>query len=983
MTMGKVGEAVGDTEAVPGYRFDYELNAWTDHGQPVSTRTVVRRHHATDTTIPLPERDDTFETVEYSDGFGRLIQTRTQAEDELYGDADFGNGVLPLDQSTPPGAVVGRRRSGGDPANVIVSGWQTFDNKGRVVEKYEPFFSTGFAYDPPADHQRGRKAVLIYDAMGRVVRTICPDGSEQRAIYGVPTTLSDPDQSTPTPWETWSYDANDLAPTSHHPNLTLANGTPLPLADRAAQAHHWTPSSFETDALGRIVLAVSRNRLPAEAPNQPLPPIEEIRTTSTYDVRGLLTSSTDGLGRTAFHYRYDCAGHVLRVESIDAGVRRMTFDAMGKEIENRSENGALALRAFDSLHRPVRLWARDNADAPTMLKQRMEYGDAGDPDQPAAERNAARAANILRQLVRHHDGAGLASLIAVDFAGNVIERARRVIADAPLLAAFEGGSASGWQITPFVADWDAGPQGSLADRESALLEAADNRSSASYDALGQVLELRFPRDVEGRRRSLRARYSRVGGLRQVLLDDAVFVERIGYDAKGQRNFIAYGNGLMTCYGYDPETFRLRRLRSERYDLNAQGHFVPNGQVLQDFGYHYDLIGNLVAINDRAPGSGVLNNPEAGSVPDPALAQLLASGDAFSRRFDYDAAYRLIRATGREHDMPQAGIPWEDQPRGTDLTRARICTERYAHDAAGNLLQLARRSGPDAFTRDFAIDPDSNRLLRLAIGSQDIAYVHDRNGNVLSEGGARQFDWGSGDLLKAYRTQTPGAEPSVHAQYLYDAAGQRVKKLVRKQGGQVEVTHYFDGLFEHHRWSGAGASGENNHLHVMDDAQRVAMVRVGAAHPQDPAPSVQFTLGDHLGSSNVVADESGAMVNREEFTPFGETSFGSFARKRYRFNGRERDEESGLAYHGARYYAPGLARWASCDPAGQAPGLNMFAYALNNPGPAWSIPMGASRSASPRTRKGITCCLTRRSRSSTRSRRPTISTSLIATASRTR
>ena len=46
------------------------------------------------------------------------------------------------------------------------------------------------------------------------------------------------------------------------------------------------------------------------------------------------------------------------------------------------------------------------------------------------------------------------------------------------------------------------------------------------------------------------------------------------------------------------------------------------------------------------------------------------------------------------------------------------------------------------------------------------------------------------------------------------------------------------------------------------------------HPQDRGPAVQHSLGDHLHSSNVVADSGGAMVNREEFTPYGETSFGS-------------------------------------------------------------------------------------------------------------
>ena len=96
------------------------------------------------------------------------------------------------------------------------------------------------------------------------------------------------------------------------------------------------------------------------------------------------------------------------------------------------------------------------------------------------------------------------------------------------------------------------------------------------------------------------------------------------------------------------------------------------------------------------------------------------------------------------------------------------------------------------------------------------------------------------------------------------------------------------------------------------------------------PAVQFHLGDHLGSSNVVVDSGGALINREEFTPYGETSFGSFARKRYRFTGKERDEESGLSYHGARYYAPGKTRWVSCDPIGVAGGVNSYTYVHDNP-----------------------------------------------------
>jgi len=53
-------------------------------------------------------------------------------------------------------------------------------------------------------------------------------------------------------------------------------------------------------------------------------------------------------------------------------------------------------------------------------------------------------------------------------------------------------------------------------------------------------------------------------------------------------------------------------------------------------------------------------------------------------------------------------------------------------------------------------------------------------------------------------------------------------------------------------------------------------------------------------------------------------------KRYRFTGKERDEESGLYYHGARYYAAWLGRWLSADPRGMVDGTNVFAYARDNP-----------------------------------------------------
>ena len=81
------------------------------------------------------------------------------------------------------------------------------------------------------------------------------------------------------------------------------------------------------------------------------------------------------------------------------------------------------------------------------------------------------------------------------------------------------------------------------------------------------------------------------------------------------------------------------------------------------------------------------------------------------------------------------------------------------------------------------------------------------------------------------------------------------------------------------------------------------------------------------------EPNGTLVCREEYLPYGETSLGGVERNSYRFTGRERHEDSGLSYHGNRWYAPWLGRWTSCDPlppAKPGDGANQYAYVRGNP-----------------------------------------------------
>lgn len=884
--MGKTGEDVGDTLDEPSVRLVYDFNAFAERGQPTSVRIIKRMHHVTQNDVPAAERDATIETIEYSDGFGRLVQVRAQAEDIVF------DVQLPLDQSIAPGNAVGEVRNPEAPPRVVVSGWQVYDNKGRIVEEYEPFFANGWDYLPPSSEQLGQKVVTFYDPLGQVVRTFNPNGSEERVVFGIPLALNTPESFRPTPWERYTYDANDNAERTHS----------------TGDSAHWnTPTSVVIDALGRVVITVSRNGANPET--------DWLVTRSTYDIRGNLLTVTDAHGQVAFRCHYDLADNQLRIENYDAGIHRVVLDALGNEVERRDSKGALVLERYDQLVRPSHAWGRDSAKGKVTLRTRQIYGDS--PESGHSEKQA-RAANLLGRLFQSYDEAGRVQVDVYDFKGNVLEKQRQVISDTNILSVFPKADdpKPNWQIAAFQINWQP-PKGSTLDKHaSALLDPTRYQTSASYDALNRVIAMQYPQDVEGKRKELRPRYNNAALLEGVTLDGATFVERIAYNARGQRTLIAYGNGVMTRYAYDPQTFRLTRMCSERYTNPEELFYHPVGAPVQDYGYTYDLVGNITRIHDRTPESGIPNST--------------MGINALDRNFSYDPLYRLRTATGRECALPDTTPPWNNQPRCADLTRTRGYIEKYRYDPLGNLLEMRHHTNGKSFVREFILAAGGNRLQTLISGETKYGYSYDANGNLLGEDSSRHFEWNYSDQLKVFRTQVGTAEPSVHAHYFYGVGGQRVKKLVRKQGGQVDITIYIDGVFEHHRLISAKTIIENSILHVMDDQQRIATVRVGNPFSDDSTPAVKYHIADHLGSSNLVIGQTGSLINREEYTPYGETSVGSFAKKRYRYTGKERDEESGLSYHGVRYYAPWLARWANCDPAGMVDGLNIYRYGRNNP-----------------------------------------------------
>jgi RHS repeat-associated protein len=873
-------DGTGDTAAKPGTKFTYDFDAYDStrgdpEPQPISVHTVRRIWHASD-----GRGDDTFETREYSDGFGRLIQRRADADELAFGQNGGDVGL------SAPGPAQGTTVTD----RVLVSGWQIYDNKGNVIEKYEPFFSVGWDFQAAADARKGQRALLRYDALGRPTRTVVPDGAEQRIVYGIPPDVTDPGTFHASPWESYTYDENDLAPVSKGPGGAA-------LTARAPAAHHYTPRSDLRDAFGRGIATVQRLGADLHL------------TRSTFDVRGNLVSIIDPLGREAVRYAYDLLGRRLRSDGIDCGLKTSVPNAQGTVVEERQATGAVTLRVYDAVHRMVETYARDGPAGAVTLRERVTHGDT-------LARAAALAGRLRGRPVKRYDEAGLKQIDLYDLFGRV-EESRRFPVDDPTLAA-------GW-----TADWDT-------PGADSVLEQSPYELSSRYNALGHPVQLDCPQDVTGGRSSIEMSYGRGGLLRTVSLDGAEYVTEIAYDALGRRVLIAYGNGVMTRYAYDPESFQLTRLVSEPFTRTGN-KFTSSGTRLQDLSYEYDLMGNPVRIGDATAGCGVAAGPEG--------------ADALRREFDYDALYRLVGASGRECKPPNTncgafpapydpGPPVPNQSNAPSVTR--LYSETYDYDPAGNLL-TTKHSLPSApgnewvrvhalggqAAADWASAP-SNHLTSVTQGGTTTSNQYDASGNLIKQNTESSFTWDHAGRLSIFENRPAGAAlPSKEARYLYDSDGRRVKKWVRFGGtGSGESTTYIADMFEHFRDVDAGFA--NNRVHVKDSRERVALVRRGPAYGKDAGPEIQYHLGDHLGSSSVVLRDDRAWVNREEYTPFGDTCFGGFARKRYRHAGKERDEETGLYYYGARYYAPWQSRWVSCDPGGPIDSLNLYVYVRNDP-----------------------------------------------------
>lgn len=874
VALAQLADPLADPHAVLGpasTRLVYDLFAYLrsrdePQPQPAVVHTLARETHHAD--LPAGGQTRIQHAFAYSDGFGREIQQKARA------------GPGPL---VPGGAEVDPRWVG--------SGWTILDNKGQPVRRYEPFFSATHRFE--LARTEGVSSILLYDPVGRPTGTLHPDHSWQKVVVGG--------------WRQESWDVNDtvlldpradpdigdhvrrLPEADHRPgwHAQRAGGALGPHEQAAAAAaaeHAGTPGVTHLDPLGRAVLAVAHNRSGD--------PLQDTfaRARTVLDIEGNQREVVDALDRTVMRYDHDLLGNQIHSDSVDAGERWSLADAAGRPLYTWDSRGHRHRTAHDVLGRPVETRVRTGAGA-EQLVGRTVYGESV---------AGAATRNLLGRPHQVFDGAGVVTTAEYDFKGNAVRSSRR-----------------------FAVDHKTAPDWST----EVPLESVEHADATAVDALDRPVSRTAPDGSV-----IRRTYSEAGLLETVEASlrggtaTVRFLTALDQDAKGQRTRIERGNGVVTTYDYDPLTFRVTRLRTRR-----------GADRLQDLSYFYDPAGNVTRIEDAAQQPVFFRN-----------VRVEPSND-----YRYDALYQLVTATGREHlgqlgagPTPDGPPPGEQPGDGTAMARY---AERYRYDAVGNLLALQHTGSDPAhpgWTRTYQYAGPGNQLGSTRVGAGEAEpYRYDGHGNMTSMPHLRLMRWNHLDQLDASVRQVVTEGTAETTYYVYDGAGQRVRKVTERAPagggtptrmkeriylGDVEIYREYDGL-------GAGTTLERETLHLPDDQQRIAMVETRTLGDDGSAAQlVRHQLANHLGSASLELDGAGEVVSYEEYHPYGSTSYEAVdarlgpAPKRYRYTGQERDEETGLAYHGARYYAPWLGRWTACDPAELIDGPNLYRYVGNQP-----------------------------------------------------
>jgi RHS repeat-associated protein len=745
------------------------------------------------------------------------------------------------------------------------------DRSGRVVEKHEYVRDKAVTSEGGGGAEKltlsyGRDRTSVTDALGR------PTVYDFAPIAGAPRIVRITSGSNV---QTWAYAESGAVVAhrtgKHEHRYEYDDGGAL-VAETDADGQ---TTGYERDELDRVVAKTRPDGSITRATFGPAGPFSiqsagGAVTTVTYTRQGKVASVTNPLGDTTA-FEHDAVGDL--VSRTEPSGERTTFgrDALGRLTSVTDAKGRTATLRYDARGRIVRMTAPDGAAAS------FAYDRAG--------RQTSMTDALGRQASFAWDEAG--RLAAVTDPGGAVTRYHY---DA--MSKLVGIEDARGNVVRFEQD--------RAGRLAAIVWPGERRESFRYDAMGRVCE-------KTTRGGLSVGYERDGRglIRRKTYSDGSEPARYLYDALDR--LIEADNGVdRVRFTYDDNGW-LASERSERcastvtYENDALGNrlsIAVDGTVLQRC--TYDELCRPVSMDSPAGRFSFAYDGRGTTIGFPNGVVARRAHDAAARTVTIDVAAGTVPLLQLfyEHD-PSTAITSMHGPRGR---------EQYAYDASSRLCEAGERFGYDAagncVARGAARFTYSERNELVRAGTTDVQ--HDLDGHMVARG-ERSYEWSAEGCL--LRVLDRGVEL---ATYAYDALGRRVEK--RACGAVTRYVHAGAEVVEE-RSDGR----RSRHLHGAGIDEHLAV---------EDALGWSYLHQDVRGSVVLATDSRGRKRDEHCYDVLGKPS--ERRRSGYAFTGREWDEESGLYYYRARYYDPELGRFLSEDPLRWDAGLNLYAYADNDP-----------------------------------------------------
>ncbi len=610
------------------------------------------------------------------------------------------------------------------------------------------------------------------------------------------------------------------------------------------------------------------------------------------------------------HFEYDTNGNPIVIrDTRRAVIARMTYDSAGNTLTRDDGLGNVTTYTYDSMNRLLTQTDTRNGII------RYAYDFMGNLTSITDERNHITSFEYdkMNRLVKITDPRLCTEEFEYDANGNLIERTDKN--ENTIISQYDVLDRLTSKIFP-----DRTTYSFTYDANNNLLTATDSDSDLSFtydnsDRLTQastannrtVPNVDVTYTYDNNDNVTVVHDSVTSSIRQILYDydNSDRLTRMGhssptdlssirftYNKLDQRTGTLYSNGVTTSYTYNlGKPNQLRQLAHQKITtpVNPPGETVTTTH--SSFTYFYNLNDYVTSLTTTRSEITV-NSP---------LTYL------------YDTTNQLTSVT---------------KPQGTG-------TETFTYDLSGNRL---RRDGE---TTDSTYST-KNELTN----DKTYTYVYDRNGNLTERthtttGEITTYTWDyENQLTSVTKKPNATAEPTSEVTYKYDALGRRIQKNVHDT---ITITNYVYDRDNILLEFNAQNILEAKYIHSDQVDEVMVMERPRSPHTDESFPAQKYYYHhDRLGSVTEVTNLIGDVVQRYVYDSFGNTSIYNkdgtaitesstdYLKTPYTFTGRERDSETGLHYHRARYYNPTTGRWISSDPTEFESGdSNFYRYVFNN------------------------------------------------------